>query len=501
MNEAEYRRLLKILTVRACRALRVAASKGEDWVLAESGKSPADYAAEALIRWGTNQLQFTGTPEALVAYLTKVMTNAIVSTLRKREVKTSRGGKTTLADELTEDSSPQSKPESLFDFRALLRDGAFREALNQCTADDEALKEYVLAIEMFEDTIPAARDVASPLWAHSNVFSAGRLSATYDLKGLHLELADPLGTKRVQVNAAGQIDETCTSLPFGNDVGNPLGANCSTVANALGTADDATEHHFTQKERDTESGNDYFFARYYTGSLGRFTSPDWSAKTDPVPYAVFADPQSLNLYAYVRNNPILNLDLNGHCNPNDWGCNKWDVDYGKMTHVFNVKYFWGTGQDAKWRSAQIAIHGDAVFAIPGGGSEGQATYSKDEAKQIAHTVGTMLDAAKGFNLTGSEVSSERLLIGVAARESDFGLNPGTSDNPMQATPARSAKEFNNDKTAMRTLEKAGDRANWVPRDTYDLYNRGPNTKNWVPNSPNSNADIFERIYESMKDTN
>jgi DNA-directed RNA polymerase specialized sigma24 family protein len=163
MNDAEYRSLLKILTARACRALRVAASKGEDWVLAGSGKSPADYAAETLIRWGTNQLQFTGTPEALVAYLTKVTTNAIVSTLRKREVKTSRSGKTTLADELTEDASPLSKPESLFDLRSLMRDDAFREALDQCTADDDALKEYVLAIETFEDTIPAARDIASLL--------------------------------------------------------------------------------------------------------------------------------------------------------------------------------------------------------------------------------------------------------------------------------------------------------------------------------------------------
>jgi len=111
MTDAEYRRLLKILTLRACRALRVAASNGEGWILAESGKSPADYAAETLIRWGTNQLQFTGTPEALVAFLTKVMTNKIVSTLRKREGKTSRSGKTTVADELTEDASPQSKPE------------------------------------------------------------------------------------------------------------------------------------------------------------------------------------------------------------------------------------------------------------------------------------------------------------------------------------------------------------------------------------------------------
>ena len=140
----------------------------------------------------------------------------------------------------------------------------------------------------------------SGVWAHSNIWAGGKLTATYDTKGIHYELADPLGTKRVQANALGQVDETCTSLPFGNDVGNPIGANCTLVANSLSTADDATEHHFTQKERDTESGNDYFLARYYSSALGRFTTPDWSAKEDPVPYAVFDDPQSLNLYAYVQ---------------------------------------------------------------------------------------------------------------------------------------------------------------------------------------------------------
>lgn len=163
MNEAEYRRLLKILTVRACRALSVATSKGDSWVIAESGKSPADYAAETLIRWGTNQVQFKGTPEELVAYLTKVTTNAIISTLRKKEVKMSRNGKTTLADELIKDPSPQPKLETLFDHRSLMRDDAFREALRQCTADDDELEEYVLAIETFEDIVPAAHDIASLL--------------------------------------------------------------------------------------------------------------------------------------------------------------------------------------------------------------------------------------------------------------------------------------------------------------------------------------------------
>jgi RHS repeat-associated protein len=68
----------------------------------------------------------------------------------------------------------------------------------------------------------------------------------------------------------------------------------------------------TGKERDTESGNDYFEARYYTAAAGRFMSPDWSAKVEPVPYATMGDPQSLNLYAYVRNNPITGFDPDGH---------------------------------------------------------------------------------------------------------------------------------------------------------------------------------------------
>jgi RHS repeat-associated protein len=68
----------------------------------------------------------------------------------------------------------------------------------------------------------------------------------------------------------------------------------------------------TGKERDTESGNDYFFARYYSSAMGRFLSPDWAAKAQPVPYAKMDDPQTLNLYAYVMNNPLTRTDPTGH---------------------------------------------------------------------------------------------------------------------------------------------------------------------------------------------
>jgi hypothetical protein len=46
--------------------------------------------------------------------------------------------------------------------------------------------------------------------------------------------------------------------------------------------------------------------------MGRFMSPDWSAKIVPVPYAKLDNPQSLNLYAYVGNNPLIHVDADGH---------------------------------------------------------------------------------------------------------------------------------------------------------------------------------------------
>jgi RHS repeat-associated protein len=64
---------------------------------------------------------------------------------------------------------------------------------------------------------------------------------------------------------------------------------------------------FTGKEWDSESGNDYFGARYFGSSMGRFLSPDPSQ----LYYANPAYPQSFNLYSYVMNNPLIFTDPDG----------------------------------------------------------------------------------------------------------------------------------------------------------------------------------------------
>ena len=66
------------------------------------------------------------------------------------------------------------------------------------------------------------------------------------------------------------------------------------------------------KERDTETGLDYFGARFYGSNMGRWMSPDWSAQPTPIPYANLGHPQSLNLYSYARNAPVRWPDLDGH---------------------------------------------------------------------------------------------------------------------------------------------------------------------------------------------
>lgn len=62
--------------------------------------------------------------------------------------------------------------------------------------------------------------------------------------------------------------------------------------------------HFTSKERDTESGLDNFGARYDSSSMGRFMTPD------PLGGSL-ANPQTLNKYAYVQNNPVNLIDPTG----------------------------------------------------------------------------------------------------------------------------------------------------------------------------------------------
>jgi RHS repeat-associated protein len=146
-------------------------------------------------------------------------------------------------------------------------------------------------------------------WQRTNVFGGGKQLATYDSNGLHFQVTDPLGTRRVQTSAVGQPETDFQSWPFGDQL------TVYPDPDAPTTADDATPLHFTGKERDAESGNDYFGARYYSSNMGRFLSPDYDGDDDdpePLPYSDLENPQTFNLYGYVANNPLGRIDPDGH---------------------------------------------------------------------------------------------------------------------------------------------------------------------------------------------
>jgi len=87
---------------------------------------------------------------------------------------------------------------------------------------------------------------------------------------------------------------------------------------------------FTGKERDAETGLDWFGTRYLSSAQGRFTPPDKPC-ADQIPL----DPQSWNLYSYTRNNPLKYIDRQGEAIETAW--DPLNIGLGVASIVSNVR--------------------------------------------------------------------------------------------------------------------------------------------------------------------
>jgi RHS repeat-associated protein len=115
-------------------------------------------------------------------------------------------------------------------------------------------------------------------------------------------ISDHLGTPRMIAERTGKLEGIKRSdyLPFGESA-NSLGGR----ATSQGYAGESVRQGFTSKEEDSETGLDYFEARYYSPSQGRFISVDKGETT-------LFEPQSLNRYRYAGNNPLYYIDPDGN---------------------------------------------------------------------------------------------------------------------------------------------------------------------------------------------
>jgi RHS repeat-associated protein len=126
---------------------------------------------------------------------------------------------------------------------------------------------------------------------------------------VHYYFSDDLQSASVITGASGGVAEQYFYYPYGGT--------------ASSSGSDTNHYLFTGKERDNDSGEfglDYFGARYYGSNFGRFTTPDWNSVAVPIPYAQLSNPQTLNLYGYVTNNPLTLRDPDGHCDDSGFWC-------------------------------------------------------------------------------------------------------------------------------------------------------------------------------------
>lgn len=145
--------------------------------------------------------------------------------------------------------------------------------------------------------------------------ASGALAAEYSTTaprefGVTYLTADHLGSTRLLTDGAGAVKKRYDYLPFGEELAAGVGGRTAGMGygdSASMTVADRVTVKFTGKERDAETGLDYFGARYYSGAQGRFTSPDPAAVTK----RTVANPQKSNRYAYVLNNPLAFVDPNG----------------------------------------------------------------------------------------------------------------------------------------------------------------------------------------------
>jgi RHS repeat-associated protein len=110
-------------------------------------------------------------------------------------------------------------------------------------------------------------------------------------KAIYFYHTDHLGSSSVVTDKAGVVVENLSYYPYGK------------TWSSTGTVN--VTHKYTGQELDDSTGLYDYGARYYDPALGRFISPD-TIVPDP------GNPQALNRYTYVLNNPLLYTDPSGH---------------------------------------------------------------------------------------------------------------------------------------------------------------------------------------------
>jgi RHS repeat-associated protein len=157
-----------------------------------------------------------------------------------------------------------------------------------------------------------------------------------------------------------------------------------------------SRHNFCGKERDSESGLDYFLARYYSGAQGRFTSPD----PKMISKQRMLDPQQWNMYEYARNNPLLFIDPDGaeigyYYAPGGAMYSPYDPQFPKSAHPIRDTLILG----AMTAGALLGPEGAAVARGLATSLLGWALGNPEKIQRAAENVADMVSPPGSPSLT------------------------------------------------------------------------------------------------------
>ena len=116
-------------------------------------------------------------------------------------------------------------------------------------------------------------------------------SVTPNTNKVHYQMGNHLGSASMELDSQGQLISYEEYFPFGG--------TSYTAGNSLAEVK-LREYRYTGKEKDNTTGLYYYGARYYAPWMARWLNPDPAGTVD-----------GLNLFRYVRNNPVLFIDPNG----------------------------------------------------------------------------------------------------------------------------------------------------------------------------------------------
>ncbi len=138
----------------------------------------------------------------------------------------------------------------------------------------------------------------------------GSACSNYVFAGLQRILVDPLKDKAIYYYHPDHLDSsTVVTDKLGAVVQNLTYYPYGKTRTSSGTV--KVTHQYTGQALDDSTGLYDYGARYYDPALGRFISAD-TLVPDP------ANPQALNRYTYVLNNPLIYIDPSGHSTWNDF---------------------------------------------------------------------------------------------------------------------------------------------------------------------------------------